>query len=102
MKPEERLNWLLINMLNEPCVDVLNQEFVDKYINATNATFKPTLWGAHKCQQLGIDLRNAANQGLLSVSRIGLGGGAWQPGFPKWVNTYQLTDEGREVALSLA
>lgn len=68
-------------------VDVLNSDFVDAYITAVHAKFKPTNWGAHKCPQLGLDLSSMARFSALKRSRIGLSVN-WQPGFPKWVWTY--------------
>jgi hypothetical protein len=69
-------------------VDVLNQPFVEAYLAATGALYSPTMFGAHKCPQLGRDLGVMATRlGRLRRGRIGVNGGAGE-GFPAWVYTY--------------
>jgi len=94
MKPTDRHKWIdqwLKDRSTNRCpmrVDVLAREFVDAYVAATGAPFIPTNWGADHCKQLGRDLAAMARLGQLRRARIGLSGGAWMPGFPKWVWTY--------------
>lgn len=88
MDKEERRNWILEKMKTQICVDILNQEFVDAYIAFTGAPHVVTAWGANRCPQLAADLKTLYESQVLSRTRIGIGGGSWQPGFPKWVWCY--------------
>jgi hypothetical protein len=91
MKPHERRKWLYNAIKGERGgVDVLYADFVDAYMEATGAKCYPQMWGAHKCPQLGRDLSQMARDGALRRHRAGLSGGAWQPGFPKWVWSYEI------------
>lgn len=95
MKPQERLDWIERhvrdnNQLSRGGVDVLNSDFVDAYIDATKAAFRPTNYGAYKCAQLGRDLAKMVDQGIMRRHRIGIEGLAGM-GFPRWVWSYTLT-----------
>jgi len=92
-----RYQWIAEWIKREGQADVLNSEFVDCYINAVEARFRPTYWGAHKCPALGSDLAHMAKCGALDRFRVGLGAN-WQPGFPRWVWSYSL---GRAAYLYL-
>lgn len=97
MKPTDRYAWIenhmrSDNLLARGGVDILASDFVDAYIEATNASFIPKNWGAHGCPQLGRDLAAMHEAGTLKRGRVGLSNGAWQPGFPKWVYVYRLND----------
>lgn len=75
------------------CADVVNQDFHEAY----HARFpeykrKEHVWGAQPVAQAQRDLAAMAAAGLLSVGRVNLGAN-WQPGFPKWVNGYMLTNQ---------
>jgi hypothetical protein len=80
-------NWLLNN---DGC-DVLDSKFVDEFIAATGSKHEVTLWGANKCKNLSSLLGSMYKQGLLKRWVITLGPN-WQPGFPKWVYTYELAN----------
>ena len=84
--------WLLKNIPSAG-VDVLCQDFVDKFIKECNVPFKETNWGAHKCPELGRMLVKLYREGFLDRGIIGLGAN-WQPGFPKWVYVYSLNESG--------
>lgn len=88
MKPFDRYVWIMSWVITrDHHVDVLNAEFSDAYIEDTEAKFKPTMWGAHRCSQLSRDLAHMAKVGALKRYRTGLGTN-WQQGFPKWVWSY--------------
>lgn len=70
-------------------VDVLNRDFVESYICATEVEFIPTNYGAPKCYQLGADLSKMYNEGILLRTRTGIQGFAGM-GFPTWVWSYSL------------
>lgn len=89
MTPESRRQWLMEWISNHTHADVLDAEFVDQYIIATKASFRPSNWGAHKCPSLSMDLSSLARAGQLTRWRCGLKG-SWQPGFPRWVWTYEI------------
>lgn len=98
MSKSERRDWLLIAMLAETSgVDVLNQAFVDAYLEATKAPFIPMHYGAHKCKTLGHDLSELRTNGYLSRARVGIPSGRAE-GFPAWVYVYQLTPFGKDAA----
>lgn len=79
-------------------VDVLNSKFVDDYIDATKARFDAMPYGAHKCPQLSKDLSRMLKEGWVTRSRVGMGPGAGNQGFPNWVYVYQLSGFGEMVA----
>jgi hypothetical protein len=70
--------------------DCLHTDFVEDYLDVTNAAFKPILIGACPCGMLGSDLRALYDLGILKRWRVGVeaptGGGGW----PKWVWSYRL------------
>lgn len=82
--------WLMVWVKKHRYVDILDSDFVGSYIDATNAKHFPTFWGAYKCPMLGRDLSSLAKCGALKRWRNGLPRGSWQPGFPRWVWTYEL------------
>lgn len=101
----QREAWLLERIQKEPggMVDICNQDFVDDYIGAAGAIFRPRMWGAHKCAQLGRDLsRMATRRGpSLKRSRTSLGDMGTGLGFPRWVYSYCVhphwSDAGRDA-----
>ncbi len=84
--------WLLKNIPPEG-VDILCQDFVDKFIKECNVLFKETNFGAYKCPVLGRTFAKLYREGFLSRGIIDLGIN-WQPGFPKWVYVYSLNESG--------
>ncbi len=91
----EREDWLLREIYEERFVDVLNKDFSDHYAQATGASVTPMTWGANKCALLTKDLARLAKLGFLKRTTCGLSSGAWQPGFPKWVYSYEISSSGR-------
>lgn len=93
MNKKDRLDWLAAEIeKSNTGIDILDADFCDKYIEKTGVPFQPTMWGAHKCQQLGRDLSELAATGRAKRFRIGLSG-AWQPGFPTWIWSYTKSRE---------
>lgn len=80
-------NYQIKNSL--PGLDILDSDLVDAFCEAFNVTPKYTYWGANKCKKLGNILSVASKTGHAKKSIISLSG-AWQPGFPKWVYTYNF------------
>ncbi len=75
-------------------VDILNYEFVDDFLTAfPKLKWEAKNWGAHSCPSLGRILKKLYDRNLLKRGTIGLGIN-WQPGFPRWVWTYALTEQG--------
>lgn len=70
-------------------VDTLNAEFVDDYLDYTEAPFKCMILGAHRCDQLAADLRTLWKRGDLKRWACGVQGMSGT-GFPKWVWSYYL------------
>lgn len=90
MKPSERYEWIRKYIAGKHGgVDVLDAEFVNAYIAATNAPHRVTMYGAFKCTQLGRDLSKMHEDYMLKRSRIGIEGMAGM-GFPTWVWLYTL------------
>lgn len=98
----ERRAWLLRTIAKERRVDVLNAELVEDYAEVTGAKLARSMWGAGWCPLLAKDLRELFKRRLLNRTAVGLNGGAWQPGFPKWVYSYRLSGIGRDAVASLS
>jgi hypothetical protein len=102
-RPQERLEWILLNMLEavehygmNHSVDVLDRDFVLAYLNGTNAPFKPVNMGAERCAMLGRDLGELYKQGYLRRNPAGVSG--MPHGFPTWVWSYRFTQGGHDRA----
>jgi len=100
MKPADREQWILAWLRKRQelsatkwRVDVLDANFVDMYIDATKATFKPSCFGAHNCRQLGRDLSRLYTQGRLTRCTAGISDGLCYQGFPRWVWSYALKEQ---------
>lgn len=97
MKPAERQQWILdyVRRHQDACgtsrysVDVLNRNFVDRYVDATGAKAIGMFYGADKCPQLGRDLSALHADMKLRRHRTGIQGLAGM-GFPLWVWSYYL------------
>jgi len=92
MKKQERFDFIETFLKNDgvhATVDVLHRDFVDRYIDATNAKFYAMPYGAHKCPQLGRDLSEMYAAGRLRRWTLGLDGMSGY-GFPRWVYVYRL------------
>lgn len=70
----------------------LDSDFVDAYLDATNAPCQPMILGAHRCRMLAADMLELHKQGVLR--KYTLGNEGMGPGWPKWVYNYSL-DPGR-------
>jgi hypothetical protein len=75
---------------NDPVgVNILDRDFVDKFVEHTGARIQVMLWGANKCPYLSKTLSRMYADGKLNRDSMSLGAN-WQPGFPKWVYCYTL------------
>jgi hypothetical protein len=99
MTPAQRRDWLLQYLLNRQAasssrcsVDVLDAEFVDRYVNATGAPVVHHVIGADKSSTLGPDLSALFAAGLLKRASIGVPAVTSGGGWPKWVYSYWLAD----------
>lgn len=72
-------------------VNVLDQRFVDHYIEKTGARCRLMPYGAHKCPDLGKTLSIMESAGTLDRSRAPITGGRGE-GWPAWVYVYRLRD----------
>lgn len=101
MKPyAERRAWILSYLAPlspREGVDVLNQDFVIAYCEATGVACGWQFFGAPKCPQLGQDLSAMKNGGYLSRTTAGIGDGLSGQGFPKWVWHYRLSSRYRYI-----
>lgn len=98
MKPVDRYKWLKEYISQKPYgVDILDAEFVQEYINATNAQYRVTIYGAFKCAQLGRDLAAMHHDYVLKRNRVGIEGMGGM-GFPTWVWNYQVHPAFKERA----
>lgn len=99
MKPAQR-HEVILKYLREShanaSVDCLNRDFVDHYTETTGARYGVHMYGADKCPQLERDLATMKKQFLLVRHRVGIQGMAGM-GFPKWVWSYSLPKEVRNV-----
>lgn len=87
---KDRVDWIGRRIIeNFPrCVDILDEKFVDDYIEGTGASFKPMMFGAHKCARFNEDLSRMFKDGWLDRSRVSISIGM---GFPNWVYSYRLS-----------
>jgi len=89
----EKEEWI-INYIQElghiKVVDVLDEKFVNSYIDKFNPRYEVRMIGANKCKELSRLLSGMYKKGLLLRYGMGLKGGAWQDGFPKWVYCYEV------------
>lgn len=94
MKPIDRQQWIEAWMREgtpeRECVDILNNDFVCAYAEATEAQVTPVRFGAPKCKQLARDLGAMFAAGKLTRSATGMPSGDSSMGFPKWVYSYGL------------
>jgi hypothetical protein len=97
MNRADRKQWILAWLRERQAlssatwrVDVLDREFVDAYIEATEAKFQAQMIGANKCKLLSRDLHSLYVQDQLTRHTAGIGGGLCHQGFPRWVWSYAL------------
>ena len=89
----ERWDWILKWLRGNHTADSLNQKFHKEYHERfPEYAQKKHNWGAQTVAQAMRDLRDMASSGMLDADRIGLCGGAWQPGLPTSVLVYSLSD----------
>lgn len=74
----------------------LDQKFHEEFYTKFGGARHECFWGAQTVKKAMVTLKKMAKQGILEVRRCGLAGN-WQPGFPKWVNGYSLSEEYTEV-----
>lgn len=86
---QEKKNWLMDYILKNGPVDILNEKFVDQYVDKFNAKHKVQMYGANKCPELSRNLSTLFKEGILTRSTIGVPD-LWGMGFPKWVYVYDL------------
>jgi hypothetical protein len=82
--------WLRDRVEAYQFVDILNSDFVWEYIEKFGFASHACTIGAPVCKQLNRDLAKMAKLGYLKRTPTGISDGNWQPGFPKWVYSYQL------------
>ena len=71
-------------------LSALDADFVNRYIDATGATYRPMMIGADRCAMLAADLKALHDAGILSRHSTGISG--MGPGWPRWVWLYSLTN----------
>lgn len=99
VKPSDRHDWIESYLAAQPTsrgVDVLDQAFVNAYIEATSARHTVQPYGAPTCPQLGRDLATMANDLILTRARAGVEGMRGM-GFPSWVWRYELHPAFRKI-----
>jgi len=86
---KEKAQKFILDYLNKNArADILNADFIDKFIEATGSKYVFQPWGAHTCRYAGVMLSDLYRAGKISRVKIGINN--WQPGFPKWVYVYTL------------
>lgn len=89
MRPAARRAWLLSRLQASPVpLDILDSDFVDAFIEATEVPFKHMPVGAHRCPTLGRDLAAMHRDGTLHRQPVGVPCGEW--GMPRWVYAYGI------------
>jgi hypothetical protein len=95
MSKAKRLEWLMSYFSARPShwyENTLNADFVQEYIDATNAPHTIRIMGANTCPTLARDLHTLYKQGKLE--RISAGTGDMHIlGFPSWTWAYRLSNK---------
>lgn len=87
-----KLDWIVEYIKNKRTpVDVLNDKFMDEYVEKFHAKIEISIFGPNRCKELNKMLSLGYKIGILKRSAIGLSNG-WYPGFPRWVYVYNLND----------
>ena len=86
----EKIEFIKDYIKKRLSVDILDADFVDAFIEKFNAPHRITIFGANKCPSLGKLLAEMSKNKILKRFPCGLSKPNWQPGFPKWVYSYQL------------
>lgn len=96
MKNEwEKQGWVIEYLKINTMADMLNEKFVDEYIEEFKPKYSVQLWGANKCNELSKLLSSLYNQGILKRSSTGI---PFAPsGMPKWIYVYELTELGKRM-----
>lgn len=71
-------------------VSVLDANFHEDFHARFGGARKLKHWGAQPVAAAMTLLRRLFDRRLLRRARVGLRGGEWQPGFPRWVWEYRL------------
>ena len=90
------INWLLTSGF--PGIDATMADFHTAFWNKFGGSRKETNWGAKTVNGVSAILKRMESCGMLWRGRVGLGAN-WQPGFPRWVWGYSLTDSTKETWL---
>lgn len=111
-KPADRHQWILQHMLKKQAVygwgripysvDILDEHFVDDFIENTGAKFRPMIFGADKCKSLARDLADLYKRGVLVRHSCGINSPTAGGGWPKWVYIYSLNFQAKAAVESLA
>jgi hypothetical protein len=83
----KKTNWIINYIEQNGDVDVLNESFVDAYVESFGVTIVVRFWCANKCEDLGRQLSRMYKEGLLFRSIITIG----VYDLPKWVYVYSLS-----------
>ena len=95
----KKQEWVIDYISKNKVVDMLNQLFVDAYIEKFNPEYIVMPWGANKCQELSRLLGNLYSQGILKRNTIGTPYSIAGQGLPKWIYCYELTDLGYKMLI---
>lgn len=85
-----KLKWLSEYMKENHRANVMDAHLVNAFSETFNADVKVMLYGADRCKELGKLLSLGYKKGLFKRNAVGLSGGGWHDGFPKWVYVYEL------------
>lgn len=88
----QAVRWAFIEdwLKNNYATDVLDSPFHDAYAKAFPQYAREWhAWGACPVKQAMKDLKTMYDSNVLQRQRLDLGL-SWQPGFPRWVWSYQL------------
>lgn len=91
----EKEDWVLQYIKTNKIVDMLNEKFVDEYIEQFNPKHSIQMWGANKCNELSKLLASLYKQGILKRNSIGTP--LASSGMPKWIYVYELTEIGERM-----
>ena len=93
--PQVMRDWVIKYLLKHTAADCLSAPFHERFFYEFRYARKDTNWGSAPVAKAMQILRQLASEGICEARHIGLGLN-WQPGFPKYVRGYCLSDFATE------
>jgi hypothetical protein len=93
---DKKRQWVIDYLLENTEASALNQDFHEKFHNQFGGARAEKYWGAQPVRSAMSILSGLAKTGVCETRTVSLGG-AWQPGFPRRVRSYCLSQFGKKT-----